>query len=174
MPRRLLDVPTTVTGARLTVDDGDDGVRTLALNGHCQSDIKVLKGGVLDEAQPLELVQVMSVLSLAWINERQVTAPRVLLLGLGGGSIARVLSATLPTDGSIHSVELEPEVIQAAVDFFGLQLREGRCTAEAGDCAAFLRNLHSQCQNGGGDDANYDVIILGTIAWAGLSGPRRP
>lgn len=135
---------TSVTGAELTISD-EATLRTLALDGHCQSEVVLLRGGGLSMAQPLELVKIMCLVTLGWLSgsaAESLEAPRVLLLGLGGGSIARVLSATMPPMGWVHSVELEPEVIQAAVDYFGLVVRDRCCTVEAGEAGTFLRRHH--------------------------------
>ena len=140
----LMKTPSSGTEVVVSVEE-ERGVRTLYLDGHCQSDALVLADGSLSPAQPLELVRIMSVLTLGWAARgTSITsdAPRVLLLGLGGGSIARVLASALPPAGRVHSVELEPEVITAAATYFGLELSEPRCTAEAGECATFLKSRH--------------------------------
>ena len=171
--RTLFSAPTSVTGARVDVRE-EDGVRTLELDGNCQSDVMLLPDGGLSMAQPLELVKIMSLLSLGWVSgtDKSAPPPRLLLLGLGGGSIARVLSAALPPAGCVHSVELEPEVLQAAVDYFGLTLVAGRCTAEAGDAAKFLRGAAAAAAAGdgrGGEPPVYDVILLDAFTAEGLS-----
>jgi hypothetical protein len=166
--RVLVSVTTSATGSRLTVEE-EGKLRTLYLDGHCQSDVILLKDGSLSAAQPLELVKIMSLFSLGWLaggKAARPDAPRILLIGLGGGSIARVLSDCMPPAGHIHSVELEPEVITAAADFFGLKLDGKRCTAEAGDSEIHLRQLHQQIREQSraeeaGHTAPYDVIILG-------------
>jgi len=174
-PRVLLSVSTSVTGTRLTVEE-IDGVRTLYLEGVCQSDILVDSAGMLSVAQPLELVQVMSLLSLGWLaggTAHSPGAPHLLLIGLGGGSIARLLSTALPHAARLHCVELEPEVIQAAVDFFGLVLSEPHCTAEAGDSPKFLRTQHKrlrEVESEGGDASafRYDVLMIDAFNPDGL------
>ncbi|EOD15965.1 spermidine synthase [Emiliania huxleyi CCMP1516] len=169
--RKLLHaVTTTVTGSRLTVED-DGGLRTLALNGHCQSEVRLLADGTLSLAQPLELVQAMSLLSLAWLGLGPCSAsPRVLLLGLGGGSIARVLCAA-EAACHVHSVDIDPEVITAAAKYFGLALGESRCTAEPGDSAAVLRRERERAEADGGGEATrrpFDVVILDAFDANGL------
>ena len=177
-PRLLLQVPTSVTGAVLTVEE-ERNVRTLYLDDLCQSDVIVQSDGSLSKVQPLELVQIMSLLTLGWVSggPKAIADPRVLLLGLGGGSIARVLAAALPPGGSVHSVELEPEVIDAASKYFGLELSEPRCTAEAADCAAFLKQRHQGLRevNKAGDrkDGRYEVILLDAFTSEGLSPSTR-
>ena len=113
----LRTAPCSVTGAVLTVEETRTGLRSLNLSGQCQSDIQVLGGTILSKKQPLELVQIMSVISLGWLDLIATPAGRALLIGLGGGSIARVLADNMAPGHSIHSVELEPEVLQAAVDW---------------------------------------------------------
>lgn len=188
-----MKVPSTGTGVMVTVEE-ERGVRTLYLDGHCQSDVLVLADGSLSAAQPLELVRIMSLLSTAWLSGGTAfdpDSPRVLLLGLGGGSIARVLTAALPPAGRVHSLELEPEVITAAATYFGLELNEPRCTAEAGDCAEFLKERHrrvckAETTSGGGgetvgggastdvdEDYRYDVILLDAFTADGLAPSTR-
>ena len=170
----LMKTPSSGTGVMVSVEE-ERGVRTLYLDGHCQSDALVLADGSLSPAQPLELVRIMSVLTLGWAARGTSTtsdAPRVLLLGLGGGSIARVLASALPPAGRVHSVELEPEVITAAATYFGLELSEPRCTAEAGECATFLKSRHRWLLAEGakqGADAVDDADGFGADAEAAVA-----
>ena len=62
--------------------------------------------------------------------------PRVLLLGLAAGSVARALRALDP-DAEIVGVELDDEVLRAASEQFGLD--ELRLEVVHGDALAFLR-----------------------------------
>lgn len=165
MPRDLLrSVPTSVTGAQLKVEEYTSGgkrVRELSLAGQCQSEVVVLGDGSLSVQQPLELVQIMVLATLGWLPSHE-QQQRVLLCGLGGGSIARALAALMPPAASVHSVELEPEVVAAATQFFGVQLSEPRCTAEAADCAAFLAGAAAQRRS-------FEVLILDAFDSEGLS-----
>ena len=98
-PKLLHSTACSVTGSRLTVDETPAGLRTIYLDGNIQSEVQVKSDGELSMAQPLELVQVMSLMGLAWFAGGTATvpqAPNALLIGIGGGSIARVLEATLP------------------------------------------------------------------------------
>ena len=83
----------------------------------------------------------MSLLTLSWLSGGAAAdpeAPNVLLIGVGGGSIVRVLAAALPPAGRVHSLELEPEVLQAAIDFFGFPVSDNYPSAAA-DGAAHMR-----------------------------------
>lgn len=71
---------------------------------------------------------------------------RVLILGLGGGSAARLVRALAPS-ARIVGVELDPEVVAAAQRWFGLD--DLGVTLVQGDALAFLRR----------DRARYDVVI---------------
>ena len=164
----LRTAPCSVTGAVLTVEETRTGLRSLNLSGQCQSDIQVLGGTILSKKQPLELVQIMSVISLGWLDLIATPAGRALLIGLGGGSIARVLADNMAPGHSIHSVELEPEVLQAAVDFFALALTPGRCTAEAGDGSGFIREHRRKCEAGTRSAPKFDVLILDAFTSDGL------
>ena len=139
----LFETSCSVTGVLCTVTDeeapflnGRRLTRTLSLNGECQSEAFVEADGSLSLAQPLELVQVMLLLSLSWIVKRP--SPRVLIAGLGGGSLPRALVAL--SDTHAHCVELEPEVIAAAQQTFALPAGP-RCTATAADAGAYLATL---------------------------------
>ena len=97
-PRLLFEAKCSVTGVMCTVTEeeapflaGRRLTRTLSLGGHCQSEVFVEADGTLSLAQPLELVQVMLLLSLAWLRER--AQPRVVIAGIGGGSLPRALVA---------------------------------------------------------------------------------
>lgn len=168
-PKMLRSVPTSVTGARMTVEQEASGLRLLYLDGHEQSEVQVLSNGELSPVQPLELVQVMSLFSLAWLSggaAAGVEAPSVLLIGIGGGSIVRVLAGTLPPRGSVYSLDLEPEVVQAAIDFFAMPIAEGRSTAEAGDGAAHMRDYRAH--RAAGSVPGYDVLLLDAFTSEGL------
>jgi hypothetical protein len=172
----LFSSSTSVTQAKLTVEEttgpGVRALRSISLDGHTQSEVIVdKKTGELLPAQPLELVQVMSMLTMAWIEgdahgKRPTEAPKVLLIGVGGGSIGIVLSAAMPPAGNIHMIELEPEVLQAAVDFFGLELVEGRCTGVAGDGIAHLKSHAAACQEQ--PEEGYEVLMLDAFTSEGL------
>ena len=176
--KTLLTLPTSQTGAALSVFL-EDGILTLALDGHCQSEVFVEADGSLSLEQPLELVQIISLFTLGWLEHIGTDeTQRVLLCGLGGGSIARTVAALGPHRMHIHSIELEPEVLQAAVDICGLELGE-RCSAEAADVAQFLQVRREQCASGAKRGRHgeakakrradpYDVMILDAFTSEGL------
>ena len=158
---------TSVSGAELTVEQDAAGLRSLFLDGVVQSECYVQKAkkgggsgdGEISLSQPLELVQLMSLLSASWINAGgavDVEAPKLLLIGVGGGSIPIVLNKVSDRLRQ-HLVELEPEVLQAAVDFFGLELSE-RCTGVAGDSAKVL-SAHADLCRAQPAEA-YDILLL--------------
>ena len=180
----LRKVKTSVTGAEMTVEETIDGLRSLFLDKHTQSEIKVTRKDddteVLAKLEPLELVQVMSVVTLAWLgggtSGTVVKTPSVLLIGVGGGSIANVLLAAMPEGARLHLVELEPEVLQAAVDFFGVQMVAPRCTGEAADGAAIMREHAAKCRTAratGGVAPGYDVLLLDAFTKDGLAESTR-
>jgi len=76
-------------------------------------------------------------------------APRkILMLGLGGGSISTYLGRFMP-EAAITTVEVDPGVITAAKTYFGLRETE-RMRYHAGDGRVFL-NRNSEL---------YDLILL--------------
>jgi spermidine synthase len=92
---------------------------------------------------PLRYAQVMSVAAI------YPEAPRkILMLGLGGGSISTYLGRFLP-EAAITTVEIDPGVITAAKSYFGLRETE-RLRYRAGDGRVVL-NRSSEL---------YDLILL--------------
>ena len=111
----------------------------------------------------------MSLMSLSWLARGSAAvsdAPTVLLIGIGGGSIARVLEANLPERGTVHSIDLEPEVVQAAIDYFGLPVTE-RCTSAAADGAVFMRDHRKKVADK--TAAGFDVLLLDAFTKDGLA-----
>jgi predicted membrane-bound spermidine synthase len=92
---------------------------------------------------PLRYAQVMTIATV------YAEAPRkVLMLGLGGGSISTYLGRFLP-EAAITTVEIDPGVISAAKSYFGLRETE-RMRYRAGDGRVFLARSNEL----------YDLILL--------------
>jgi spermidine synthase len=92
---------------------------------------------------PLRYAQVMSIATI------YPEAPRkILMLGLGGGSISTYLGRFMP-EAAITTVEIDPGVITAAKSYFGLRETE-RVRYRAGDGRVVL-NRSSEL---------YDLILL--------------
>lgn len=81
----------------------------------------------------------------------QPSPARVLLLGLGGGSVAKFLLHHFPAS-RIDAVELRPAVIAVAEKYFGLA-PDKRLHLHTGDAADFLLTDSAE-------DAPYDVILV--------------
>src|SRR5262245_27658144 len=92
---------------------------------------------------PLRYAQVMTVAAIY-----PDTPGRILMLGLGGGSISTYLGRFMP-QASITTVEVDPGVILAAKSYFGLRQTQ-RMRYVAGDGRVFL-NRHKE---------RYDLILL--------------
>jgi predicted membrane-bound spermidine synthase len=92
---------------------------------------------------PLRYAQVMSIATIY-----PETPTKILMLGLGGGSISTYLGRFLP-DAAITTVEIDPGVIKAAKTYFGLRETE-RMRYPSGDGRVFL-NRNSE---------RYDLILL--------------
>jgi len=92
---------------------------------------------------PLRYAQMMTVATV-YPEARNA----ILMLGLGGGSISTYLGRFLP-DATITTVEVDPGVITAAKNYFGLRETE-RMRYRAGDGRVFL-NRNSE---------RYDLILL--------------
>ena len=70
-----------------------------------------------------------------------VPPPRhVVMIGLGGGSLAKFIHVRMP-HSRVTAVEINPQVIAAARQFFGLPETTERLTVEVGDGAAFVQSL---------------------------------
>jgi predicted membrane-bound spermidine synthase len=92
---------------------------------------------------PLRYAQVMTI-AIIYPQSRQ----KVLMLGLGGGSIATYLARFLP-EASITAVEVDPGVIAAAKTYFGLR-ESDRMRFQASDGRVFLnRNRET-----------YDLVLV--------------
>lgn len=102
-------------------------------------------------ADPLRLefayTRAMVVTLLLWRPEPR----RVLVIGVGGGSIPMALSSLLP-QASIDAVDIDPVVIEVARSHFGLQTSE-RLRAIAADGRAFVRDAVRA-------GMRYDAVLL--------------
>jgi spermidine synthase len=92
---------------------------------------------------PLRYAQVMTIATLYPEQPR-----RILMLGLGGGSISGYLGRFMP-EAAITTVEIDPGVITAAKTYFGLRETE-RMRYRAGDGRVFLNRSNEL----------YDLILL--------------
>jgi spermidine synthase len=92
---------------------------------------------------PVRYTQVMT-LAVAY----PPTPDKVLMLGLGGGTISSYLGRFLP-DATIETVEIDPAVIKAAKTYFGVR-ETPRVRYLEGDARVFL-NRHTQ---------RYDLILV--------------
>src|SRR5205085_4930844 len=92
---------------------------------------------------PLRYAQVMTIATI------YPEAPRrILMLGLGGGSISTYLGRFMP-ETAVTTMEIDPGVITAAKTYFGLRESE-RMRYRAGDGRVFLNR----------DSERYDLILV--------------
>jgi spermidine synthase len=104
-------------------------------------------------ADPDDLPMVYArTMSLAAIHPPEIK--RVLMLGLGGGSISTYFGRFLP-DATIDSVELDPGVIDVAKKYFGVR-ETSRSRIHAGDGRVFLNR----------NSGPYDIIIADAFTGA--------
>ncbi len=117
------------------------GVRTLHLGGDAiQSAIRLSRPGELELAYTRAM---MAFLLFA-------PAPRaILMVGLGGGSIARFVHERLP-QARMTVVELSAQVVAAARTFFGLPADDARLSVVVGDGARHVPAVR----------AGADVLLL--------------
>ena len=125
----------------LLVTEDENGLRTLRFrtNGARQS---VVKPGDPDHLA-VRYIQAFPV-GLLWQPQPQ----RILIVGLGGGSIAMFLHKHLP-EASIDAVELDPAVVAVARSHFGL-VTDARLQVHVGDGRAFIEQARP----------GYDLILL--------------
>jgi spermidine synthase len=117
------------------------GVRTLHLGGDAiQSAIRLSRPG------ELELAYTRAMMAFLLFEP----APReILMVGLGGGSIARFVHERLP-ETRMTVVELSAQVIAAARTFFGLPANDERLSVVVGDGARHVPAVRAGC----------DVLLL--------------
>jgi spermidine synthase len=117
------------------------GLRTLLFerDGARQSVVKV------GDPDHLELPYVRTMLvSLALVNEPH----RMLVIGLGGGTLPMFLRRHYPT-ATIDVVDIDPAVVEVAKDYFGFK-EDDRLRAHVADGRAFIE----------GCEQPYDLILL--------------
>ncbi len=85
---------------------------------------------------------------------------RVLLIGLGGGSLAKLFLHHYP-DCHIDAVELRPEVHQIASRFFSLP-EDPRLQLFYEDAGSFIRNS-------GAEQSDYDLILIDAFLDRGIA-----
>ncbi|MSQ18570.1 MAG: polyamine aminopropyltransferase [Betaproteobacteria bacterium] len=112
-----------------------DGVRSLHLGGDAiQSSMRIA------DPKCLELSYTRAMMTFLLFQ----AAPRdVLMIGLGGGSIARFLHHHFERT-RITAVEINPKVIAIARQYFGLPADDERLTVVAEDGASFVPR-HTEC-----------------------------
>ncbi len=100
---------------------------------------------------------------------RGMTAPllflskleRVLMVGLGGGSLARFFRYYFPQT-AIDVVELSPRVVSVAREYFAV-VPDDKLTIETGDGAVFLREADR------GRFSGYDLILVDAFGRKGMA-----
>lgn len=125
----------------IVVCEDEQGLRTLrfGLDGVRQSVVK------LDDPDHLELEYARAMpAAMALVDQPQ----RVLIVGLGGGTIPRLLHAHFP-QLQIDVVDIDPDVVVVAKQYFGFQEDE-RLKAYVDDGRRFIAQHTS----------HYDVIFL--------------
>lgn len=143
---------------RITVVDTPDGFRQLIFDGRLdgsdaiQSEMKLADPDRLTRPYPRYL---MTALPAAAKLER------VLIVGLGGGSMQRYLRKLLP-GLTIESVEIDPVVRRIAAEFFSFKEDE-RQIVHLEDGAAFMARA----------EARYDIIFIDAFGPASIPEPLR-
>lgn len=108
----------------------EDGVRTLHIGGHAiQSALRLAAPELLE----LEYTRAMMAFLLFCPEPKDV-----LMIGLGGGSIARFVHARLP-EARMTVVEISPGVVKVARHYFGLPEDDRRLRVIVADGAAWVQ-----------------------------------
>ena len=150
---RILD-----DGTLLSVTEGR-GVRMLHLGASTQSEVGVDKFGHLRFELVEEWTQAMVACTYSWSALQTQThvedrlLPNVLMVGGGGGIIARALLSKL----HVHIVELEPVVLEVAQTHFGLHLGT-QCSATFGDGATFLAQRADAVR--AGTASRFGIVLI--------------
>jgi spermidine synthase len=112
----------------------------------------------LDRPEALVLAYTQSMMASLLLH----SAPRrVLLVGLGGGSLARFLLHHYP-DCHIDAVELRPRVVELAHGYFRLPEDDARLTIIPGEGRQFL--THAALRH-----SDYDLILVDAFHGTGMA-----
>jgi len=131
------------TFGELTVAD-KDGIRSLYFGeGIVQSSLKLGHPSVL----LMDYSQAM--LTPLLFNERP---ERVLVVGLGGGSLVNFLLERCP-DCAVHAIEISPAVIRVAHDYFDLPRQNSRLQVLQADAREAVREMEAS-------GLLFDLILL--------------
>lgn len=126
----------------LYVTETPDGMRTLMfqLNGAMQS------VGRADDPDVLELPYARGMLTALVLSPQP---KRILVIGLGGGTLPRVLRKHYP-GAMIDVAEIDPRVVDVAKRYFGL-VEDDHLRVHVGDGRAFVESIGKP---------TYDVVML--------------
>ncbi|XP_010490976.1 PREDICTED: methyltransferase-like protein 13 [Camelina sativa] len=151
----------------------DDGVREFRrrlrfkrMPNLVQSDIKIIPTSSssltrtefnLDLTELVHPYLVPMVASLSLIDDSQSddkfkSRPKALCIGVGGGGLLSFLRIQLGFE--VTGVEIDPEVLRIARQYFGLEESFARVHVEDG--IEFLKRCSSSC----GDDAKFDALMV--------------
>lgn len=129
-----------------------DGIRSLHLGSEAiQSSMRV--------RDPYELVLGYSRCMFAFLLFRDVPKTMV-MIGLGGGSIAKFVHRHLPTTAAV-TVELVPQIVHVARSMFFLPPDDERLQVIVGDGAEYIYNLVNP----------VDVVMLDAYGSTGIAEP---
>lgn len=120
-----------------------DGVRSLRFESECMQ-------GAMRISEPWALTLEYTQVMMAALLLRDADFPRrVLLIGLGAGSLTKFLYRHSP-QAHLTVVEIEPRVVAAAREHFALPDDPARLNVVVGDGVAFVRD----------SDESYDLILV--------------
>jgi len=86
-------------------------------------------------------------------------ADRVLVLGLGGGGMARLLRRHR-RHVHVDAVDIDPVVVELAHSHFQLRKNDPRLRVVVDDAGAFVDRARAQLQTPQGKNAGYDAIVV--------------
>jgi spermidine synthase len=117
-------------------------VKTLGMGTYIQADGLTQSGGI---------VETIWKQTLRRINNLQFTINNCLILGLGGGTVAKLLRKKYP-NVKIMGVDIDPVIVELGKKYLGLN--EVDLKIQIGDALSFLTNRQSQPTN------RFDLIIV--------------
>lgn len=129
----------------VTVVDTSQGYRRLIFDGRLDGSDPIQSEMNLAKPRDLVLSYTRAMMAAVPLAESR---RRILLVGLGGGSMQKFLHDLLP-DARLETVEIDPEVVRVAGEFFGFEAGD-RQIVHVGDGRAFIEE----------SEALYDIIFL--------------
>jgi spermidine synthase len=129
----------------VTVVDTPQGFRRLIFDGRLNGSDPIQSEMNLSKPRDLVLSYTQAMMAALPLADHQ---QRILLIGLGGGSMQKFIHDLLP-ETVLETIEIDPEVVRIARKFFGFEPDENQIV-HVGDGRVFIENSKK----------GYDIIFL--------------